>query len=133
MRPLSKARGAYFDRFFSIGLSGIRRRRVEPATAPIRYLRIIFTHDGFLRKVMLAAAIWNLPLIGALFGSHATHADRAEHAGQPHACPRVLRSDEGVGTVSRKMRGRMRGLTANNLPAHPRRTRLNRFYLISEK
>jgi len=57
----------------------------------------------------------SLPVIGALFGTHSSSAQRTELL--VVITPRVLRSDEDARAVSREMRDRMRGLTAEDLPA----------------
>jgi len=56
----------------------------------------------------------NLPLVGALFGTHSNNKQRTELL--VVITPRVLRSDEDARAVSREMRDRMRGLTAGDLP-----------------
>jgi general secretion pathway protein D len=57
----------------------------------------------------------SIPVIGALFGTHNSSAQRTELL--VIITPRVLRSDEDARAVSREMRDRMRGLTAGDLPA----------------
>ena len=59
------------------------------------------------RGVPLLSAI---PVVGALFGTHANNAQRTELL--VIITPRVLRSDEDARAVSRELRDRMRGLTA---------------------
>jgi general secretion pathway protein D len=56
----------------------------------------------------------SIPVIGALFGTHTSNAQRTELL--VIITPRVLRSDEDARAVSREMRDRMRGLTAGDLP-----------------
>jgi general secretion pathway protein D len=56
----------------------------------------------------------NIPVLGALFGTHSTSAQRTELL--VIITPRVLRSDQDARAVSREMRDRMRGLTSQDLP-----------------
>ena len=50
----------------------------------------------------------SIPVVGALFGNHANHAQRTELL--VIITPRVLRSDEDARAVSRELRDRMKGL-----------------------
>ena len=59
----------------------------------------------------------SIPVVGALFGTHTTKADRTELL--VILTPRVLRSDDDARAVSRELRDRMRGLTVPG-PAAPR-------------
>ena len=56
-----------------------------------------------------------IPVLGALFGTHTSNSGRTELL--VIITPRVVRSDEDARAVSREMRDRMRGLTADEMPA----------------
>ena len=62
-----------------------------------------------------------IPVVGALFGTHGSSANRTELL--VILTPRVLRSDEDARAVSRELRERMRGLTlgqgGDSAPARP--------------
>ncbi|WP_416340127.1 type II secretion system protein GspD, partial [Ottowia beijingensis] len=61
----------------------------------------------------------SIPVLGALFGSHNESANRTELL--VVFTPRVLRDDDDARAISRELRDRMRGLTAESLPGAPAR------------
>ena len=56
----------------------------------------------------------SIPVVGALFGSHANSAGRTELL--VIITPRVLRSDDDARAISRELRDRMQGLSSSGVP-----------------